>query len=224
MRSCRRRGSTSSARRNSEAGRRPAGSPIAAPRPGFRQSGFRHRVFGNQRMTSTDVSQLVATGPLLVAAGIEKAFGRTRALAGAGIDIRRGEIHALLGANGAGKSTLARVISGHIRRDAGEILFKEKRFLAQGVRDALDAGIALVTQETSLAPDLSVLENIFLPPFGRPGLPRFGAMRRKAEAVLARLGHQARLPLDREVRGLSAAERQLIEIAKALALDVELII
>jgi ribose transport system ATP-binding protein/rhamnose transport system ATP-binding protein len=153
-----------------------------------------------------------------------KSFGRTRALAGAGITLRRGEIHALLGANGAGKSTLSRVICGQIRPDAGEITFRNQPFAVRRPRDAIAAGISLVMQETSLAPDLDVVENIFLPELGRPGLPKFGEMRRKAELILSRLGQRAQLPLDGDVRNLSAAQRQLVEIAKALAQDSDLII
>ena len=162
--------------------------------------------------------------PLLDASGVTKAFGHTKALAGAAITLRRGEIHALLGANGAGKSTLSRVICGQIAADAGAIVYKGAPFAARSSRQALDAGIAIVMQETSLAPDLSVLENIFLPEMGKPGLPRFRALRRRADAVLARLGQRAHLPLDEEVGGLSVAQRQLVEIAKALALDADLII
>ena len=161
---------------------------------------------------------------LFTASGVEKSFGRTRALADASITLRRGEIHALLGANGAGKSTLSRVICGQIRPDAGDIAYRGQPFSIRRARDAIDAGISLVMQETSLAPDLSVVENIFLPELGRPGLPRFGEMRRKAEDILSRLGQRAQLPLDGDVRALSAAQRQLVEIAKALALESDLII
>src|SRR3954465_11715191 len=101
-----------------------------------------------------------AATALFKASGVEKTFGRTRALAGASINLRRGEIHALLGANGAGKSTLARVICGQIRPDAGDITYRDAPFAVRRPRDALDAGIALVMQETALVPDLSVVENI----------------------------------------------------------------
>jgi ribose transport system ATP-binding protein/rhamnose transport system ATP-binding protein len=161
---------------------------------------------------------------LLEARGIHKNFAQTRALAGAGLRLRAGATHALLGANGAGKSTLSRVISGHIRRDGGEILYRGRPLDARSPREALDAGIAIVMQETSLAPDLSVLENIFLPDLRRAGrLSRF-AMRRRASEILADLGQENSLSLDAEARDLSAAQRQLVEIAKALALNANLII
>ncbi|SME90299.1 monosaccharide ABC transporter ATP-binding protein, CUT2 family [Tistlia consotensis] len=161
---------------------------------------------------------------ILVASGIEKTFDRTRALAGADLELRAGEVHGLLGANGAGKSTLSKVISGHVQRDAGRLVYKGRPLALRSTREALEAGIAIVMQETSLAPDLSVLENIFLPELGRPGLLSYGSMRRRAVGLLANLGHEHVLPLDREVARLSAAQRQLVEIAKALALDADLII
>ena len=165
-----------------------------------------------------------APGPLLLASDIEKTFDRTRALAGAGVEIAAGEVHALLGANGAGKSTLSRVISGHVRRDAGTLTWRGAPLDPRSPRDALSAGIAMVMQETSLAPDLSVLENIFLPELALPGRLRYPALRLRARKILDSLGQEAALPLDFEVRRLSAAQRQLVEIAKALAVDATLII
>ncbi|MEA3040636.1 MAG: ribose transport system ATP-binding protein [Sphingomonadales bacterium] len=162
--------------------------------------------------------------PILVARNVDKTFDRTRALAGAGLELRSGEIHGLLGANGAGKSTLSKVISGHVARDSGEIVYKGKPLNHRSTREALDAGIAIVMQETSLAPDLSVLENIFLPELGRKGFLSHASMRRRATELLANLGHEHALPLNLEVSRLSAAQRQLVEIAKALALDADLII
>ncbi|MBO0904736.1 sugar ABC transporter ATP-binding protein [Jiella sonneratiae] len=161
---------------------------------------------------------------LLKATGVEKTFGRTRALAGASFELREGEIHALLGANGAGKSTLSKVISGHVRADAGELLFKGRPLQLRSTRDALSAGIAIVMQETTLAADLSVLENVFLPELGTSGFLSRAKMRRRAAQILDDLGQAGALSLDTEVARLSAAQRQLVEIAKALALDAELII
>jgi ribose transport system ATP-binding protein/rhamnose transport system ATP-binding protein len=167
---------------------------------------------------------LDSTQPLLTASGIRKTFDRTNALAGASFELRAGEVHGLLGANGAGKSTLSKIISGHIRRDAGEMSYQGRPLDNRSTREALAAGIAIVMQETSLAPDLSVLENIFLPELGRPGRLSYPALRRRAGALLSSLGHEHALPLDLEVSRLSAAQRQLVEIAKALALEADLII
>src|SRR5580704_9430915 len=164
------------------------------------------------------------TAPMLVAVGIDKAFDRTRALAGAELDVYPEEIMGLLGANGAGKSTLSKVISGHVIRDAGSITFQGRSLSLRTAREAIQQGITMVMQETSLAPDLSVLENIFLAELGRPGLLSYRRLKQQAEGILDRLGQPETLPLDREVRLLSAAQRQLVEIAKALALNSTLII
>src|ERR1700730_14180913 len=164
------------------------------------------------------------SAPMLVAVGIEKAFERTRALAGAELDVYPGEVMGLLGANGAGKSTLSKVISGHVTRDAGSITFHGRPLSLRTAREAIQHGITMVMQETSLAPDLSVLENVFLAELGRPGALSYRRLKRQAEEILDRLGQKETLPLDREVRLLSAAQRQLVEIAKALALNSTFII
>ncbi|MCB8840506.1 sugar ABC transporter ATP-binding protein [Aurantimonas sp. VKM B-3413] len=162
--------------------------------------------------------------PLVEASGIEKSFGRTRALAGASLVVGKGEIHALLGANGAGKSTLSKVVSGHLRPEQGRLVYRGRELHLRSTRDALTAGIAIVMQETTLAPDLSVLENIFLPELGKGGFLAGTGKRRRAAAILDDLGQSGTLPLEIEVRRLSTAQRQLVEIAKALALDAELMI
>lgn len=166
----------------------------------------------------------VASPPILAASGIEKSFGRTRALQGADLKLWAGEVHGLLGANGAGKSTVSKVISGQIRRDAGSILWKGEPIELRTSHEAIRHGITMVMQETSLGPDLTVLENIFLAELGRPGRLSFGSMRKRAGQLLETLGQRAALPLDREVHSLSPAQRQLVEIAKALALNSDLII
>ena len=89
--------------------------------------------------------------PLLEARAISKSFAQTRALVDAHLSLRPGVTHALLGANGAGKSTLSRVISGHVRRDSGEIVYGGQSLNVRSPREALDAGIAMVMQETLLA-------------------------------------------------------------------------
>src|ERR1700730_6100762 len=164
------------------------------------------------------------SAPMLVAVGIEKAFDRTRALAGAELDIYPGEVMGLLGANGAGKSTLSKVISGHVIRDAGSITFRGRALSLRSAREAIQHGITMVMQETSLAPDLSVLENLFLAELGRPGFLSYRRLKRQAEEILDRLRRKDTLPLDRAVALLSAAQRQVVEIANALALNSTLII
>lgn len=174
-------------------------------------------------MTSADPNRAAAQ-PLLTATGIVKVFDRTRALDGANFELAAGEVHGLLGANGAGKSTLSKVISGHYMADSGEILFDGRPIHLRSTREALDIGIAIVMQETSLVPDLTVVENIFLPELGRPGRLSYASLRTRATELLASLGQELAVPLDAEVRRLSAAQRQLVEIAKALGLRAKLII
>lgn len=166
----------------------------------------------------------VRAEPLLTARGVSKDFGQTRALVDASLTLRPGEVTGLLGANGAGKSTLSRIISGHLKPTSGTLEFDGAALALSSTRDALRQGLALVAQETSLAPDLTVLENIFLPHLATPGRLSFSKLRARAGELLAGLGHEHVLPLDAEVRRLSAAQRQLVEIAKALALDARLII
>ena len=161
---------------------------------------------------------------LLALRDIWKRFGATQALAGAAFDLQAGEVHALVGANGAGKSTLSRIISGHIQPDRGEIVLDDVPVRHAGSREAIRSGIAMVMQETSLAPDLSVLENIMLPRIAMPGRLRWRQMRAQAQAVVDELGQEAGLRLDTLVGDLSIGQRQLVEILKALALDSRIII
>jgi ribose transport system ATP-binding protein/rhamnose transport system ATP-binding protein len=156
--------------------------------------------------------------------GVSKRFGATVALDEVDLRVRRGEVLALLGANGAGKSTLSKVIAGHYSFDAGEVTYRGYPIRLRNTREALNIGIALVMQETSLVPDLSVLDNIFLPQLGRPGWLADGALRQRGLDLLTRLGQADALPLDWEVRRLSSAQKQLVEIAKALGVRAKLII
>nr|WP_285292854.1 sugar ABC transporter ATP-binding protein [Aureimonas altamirensis] len=164
------------------------------------------------------------SGILLSARGLTKTFERTRALAGADFELREGEVHGLLGANGAGKSTLSKVISGHVMADTGDITYRGHDIHMRSTRDALQAGIAIVMQETSLVPDLTVLENMFLPELGRPGRLDYRTLRIQGEEILEALGQREGLAFDREVRTLSSAQKQLVEIAKALGVRAKLII
>jgi ABC-type sugar transport system ATPase subunit len=133
-------------------------------------------------------------------------------------------VHALVGANGAGKSTLSRIISGHLQPDRGEMRMDGQVVHFAGARDAIRGGVAMVMQETSLAPDLTVFENIMLPRIGMRGVLRWGRMRAQAAALLAEFGEGTGLAPDTLVRELSIAQRQLVEIAKALALDSRILI
>jgi ABC-type sugar transport system ATPase subunit len=161
---------------------------------------------------------------LLAVKNIHKSFGGAKALSGAEFELRSGEVHALFGSNGAGKSTLARIISGHISKDQGEITLNGKQVQFSSPRDALRHGIAIVTQETSLVPDLSAFENIILPLYGEKGRIDRTAIRARATTALDQLGLTGSIDLEQPVRHVSAAKRQMLEIVRALALNASIII
>lgn len=154
---------------------------------------------------------------------VTKQFGAVKALNGCHLTLKRGEVHALIGVNGAGKSTLSRVVAGHIPKTSGSYLFNGQQALFTSPRMALAAGISIVMQETSIAPDMTVLENIALAEFGTRGRIHWQAMERKAAAALDFI-EQPRALLAMRAGNLSIAQRQIIEICKALYNDSELII
>lgn len=162
-----------------------------------------------------------AAAPLLVVRGLRKSFGPTVALAGVDLDAHRGEVHAVLGENGAGKSTLMNVLVGATAPDAGSITLDGQRYAPRSPREALGSGMAMVHQELSLCPELSVAANVML---GREetrlGFLDEAAMGRRARAALALAAGEARgkdFPLGARVKDLSPADRQIVEIARALA-------
>ena len=156
--------------------------------------------------------------------GVRKRFPGVIALAGVDLQVRRGEIHALLGENGAGKSTLVGTLSGAQQPDAGEIWIDGARVHISDPRRARALGIGIVHQELALVPALSAAANIML---GREPRMRFGlvddaALRGAAREWLARAG--ATFDPARAVASLSLAERQLVEVARALALGARLLV
>ncbi|WP_413757329.1 sugar ABC transporter ATP-binding protein [Streptomyces sp. MMBL 11-3] len=160
---------------------------------------------------------------LLRIEGIRKTFPGVVALDGVDFDLRRGEVHVLLGENGAGKSTLIKMLSGAYRPDAGRITVDGEEVRIHGAQDAARLGIATIYQEFNLVPDLTVAENIFL---GRQPR-RLGMIDRKrmeadAAALLDRVGVDVS-PRAR-VRELGIARLQMVEIAKALSLDARVLI
>ncbi len=155
---------------------------------------------------------------------IEKRFGPVHALRGVDFQLRRGEVHALLGQNGAGKSTLIKILSGAHRHDTGSILVNGKPVVFNSPTDSRAAGLAMVYQELSLVPSLSVAANIFL---GREPTNMLGVVDRKAIRNSAReFLRSRRFPLTGEevVADLPFAYRQLAEIAKALMGDVSILV
>lgn len=148
-----------------------------------------------------------------------------KALDGVSLTIQAGQVHALCGENGAGKSTLMHIISGSLQPDNGKILLHGKPVVFNNVQDARAQGIAIVYQERTLAPALTVAENIFpvSPILNRLGLIDLAAVRAATIALLAELGVSGIVP-DTIVDLLSPAAQQLVEIAKALASEPKLLV
>jgi len=161
---------------------------------------------------------------LLAVRGISKRFGAQQALCEVDLVVSRGQVHALVGENGAGKSTLIKVLAGAITPDAGSMLLDGKPFAPRDPLAASRAGISVIYQELSLAPDLSVLDNIMLGrEQHRAGLLQRGAMRTRVQDALQLL-HNAELTPERKVSELSPGARQLVEVARALCSDARLVI
>jgi len=175
--------------------------------------------------TATGTPAGAVATPLVEAAGVDKRYGPIRVLAEVDFSVLPGEVHALLGENGAGKSTLLKILSGLVQPSAGVLRVGGSEVRFASPHEARAAGVATVYQETSLFPDLSVAENIFLAnaPAGAGGVLDWPAMRDGAVALLARLDCHD-LDVDAPARGLSVAHKQQVEIARALALDAKVII
>jgi rhamnose transport system ATP-binding protein len=155
---------------------------------------------------------------------VAKSFGSVVALRSGTLSLEDGRIHALVGENGAGKSTLVKIIAGLYRRDSGEFLLHGESVDFSSTAQAKAAGIAVIYQEPTLFPDLSVTENIFMGRQPLRSLRRIDrkAMRAEAVGLFERLG--VRIHPDRLARGLSIADQQIIEIAKAISLDARVLI
>jgi ABC-type sugar transport system ATPase subunit len=158
--------------------------------------------------------------------GLTKAYPGTTAVDDLSLPLVGGQIHALVGANGAGKSTLVQMLSGAVGRTSGQIILNGRELNPKSPHDAQAAGIVSIHQDLAVAPDLTVAENIVLghePRLGRlPGTVSRQAAGAVAVRVLRRLG--ARLSPNARVAGLRYPERQLVAIARALAVDYEVLI
>ncbi len=163
--------------------------------------------------------------PLLSMRDIRKQFGATLALSGVDLELRVGQVLALIGENGAGKSTLMKVLSGAIPPDSGEMRLAGSAYRPRGPADALGHGVSMIYQELNLAPELTVEDNIMLGREARRwrlGLDRAG-QRPRVRAALDQLGHPELHP-DRRVGSLSMGARQLVEIARALVFRSRLLV
>lgn len=163
------------------------------------------------------------THPILTLKNIYKSFGPIEVLHGVDLEVRPGEVVALLGENGAGKSTLSNIMSGTILPTSGEMTWQGAPYAPATPREAIDTGVGMIHQELLLLPHLSIAENIFVGRYPmKAGRVDRREMERRAQSGLQRLGLE--VSPRRVVQGLSTASQQLIEIAKALTLNAKLLI
>ena len=161
---------------------------------------------------------------LLQMTGIDKSFPGVHALQSVQFDLRRGEVHALLGENGAGKSTLIKILGGIYQKDKGEILVDGEKVTINSVEDARKAGVSIIHQELVLVPWLSVAENMFLgrEPLNKLGLVDYGKMNSEAKKYLVDFG----LDLDplTPIAKLNIAQQQMVEIVKAISFSSNIVV
>jgi rhamnose transport system ATP-binding protein len=162
--------------------------------------------------------------PLLRAANVAKSFAGVQALRDASLELRAGEVHALIGENGAGKSTLIRILTGAVQPDAGNIALAGERVINLSPRRAKSFGIAAIYQQPALFPELTVAENLAIgvEEGSRWGRVNWGARRRRAIELLRRVG--ARIDPDADANELSMPEQQLVEIARALGANARVLV
>ena len=166
----------------------------------------------------------MANAPVLEMRHIRKTFPGVVALDDVGFELRRGEVHILIGENGAGKSTLMKILSGAYQKSAGQIFLDGAEVEIKNPKHAQTLGIGIIYQEFNLIPHLSVGENIFLgrEPQRLPGLINQRAIFQAAARVLNSLG--VTLDPHRLVKELKVADQQMVEVAKALSLDARILI
>lgn len=162
--------------------------------------------------------------PILKLRGIRKDYPGVVALSDVDFELRRGEVHVLLGENGAGKSTLVKILSGACRRTSGQIYLDDAETDIKSPKHAQDLSICVIYQELNLVPYLSVADNLFLgrEPSLLPGIVDQAAINESARALLASL--ELRIDPRAPVKSLGIAEQQMVEIAKALSSDARIIV
>ena len=161
---------------------------------------------------------------LLRMVGIEKSFPGVKALQGVTFSVQRGEVHALVGENGAGKSTLMKILSGAYTSDHGAIWFDGKITAQASPSQMIERGIAVIYQEFAQAPHLTVAENIFMNrmPKTRSGLVDWAKMSSESLRFMERLGFV--IDPKTKISDLSVAQRQMVEIARAISRNAKLIV
>ncbi len=172
-----------------------------------------------------DARTAAMSGPVVLALKeVSKSFGAVAALSDVHLELRAGEIHGLVGENGAGKSTLVKVLAGVYGPDSGRVVLDDEEIRLDDPAAARTAGIAVIYQEPTMFPDLSVAENIFMgrqPLRGGRRIDR-GELAARCRALFDRLG--VHLDPARPARGLSIADQQMVEIAKALSFDARILV
>ncbi|PKR77928.1 D-xylose ABC transporter ATP-binding protein [Halalkalibacillus sediminis] len=163
--------------------------------------------------------------PLVEMKGISKSFGAVNVLKGVNLEVLPGEVHALLGENGAGKSTLMKILTGIYSRDDGQVFVKGEEVRFKEPKESEEAGIAVIHQELNIIPYLSVMENMFLGrpiTYGKTGVINAKKMREKTKEYLERLG--VYLDPMAKAGSLSVGHQQMIEIAKAISTNAQVIV
>ena len=180
-------------------------------------------MIAHQQDQSHNDAQRTATAPLIELDGVAKSFGGVQALRGVHFDLRSGEVHALLGQNGAGKSTLIKILAGALSRDQGQIRIEGESVEFRSTAASRTAGVAVVYQELSLVPQMSIADNLYLAREpNRLGLVQRRRMLREARDIISE--HGLDLNPATPVRDLPFAYRQLTEIVKALSGNVRILI
>lgn len=162
------------------------------------------------------------TAPVLALRSVSKSFGMTKALNDMTIELHKGEVHAIVGENGAGKSTMIKTMTGIHQPTSGHVEIEGRRTVIDGPHAAREAGVTAMYQEPMVFPDLDVAENIFVSSTREGIIQNTANLHKRAQALIARIGMQ--VDVDRIASGLTLAEQQAVEIARALSQDVRVLI
>ena len=170
------------------------------------------------------MSNTMMSNTLLHASAITKSYAGVQALRDGSLELKAGEVHALIGENGAGKSTLIKIITGAVEPDGGELQIGGRAITHNSPREAKAMGVAAIYQQPALFPQLSVAENLALgvEARGRAGRVDWRARHQRAQELLAQV--RARIDPEAEAGSLSMPQQQLVEIARALGADAKILI
>jgi len=172
----------------------------------------------------TDLIGMQAEAPVLQARGVTKRFGNLVAVNGVDFELKKGEIHALLGENGAGKSTLCNVIYGYYRPDAGQVWVKGKEVKITSPKEGMRAGIGMVHQDLMLIPNMSVIQNLSLTTDVKLTKPVLELESIKTKLLAMEETYGLEVDPDAQVEDISVGERQRVEILKCLFIGAEILL